>query len=665
MNDLTVLEKLRAASFRENEEDKITIEGAIFLTYSIDCKTILSGLISMFAEEENSEERNRNIIECWQQLLRYGMGNKNHTSEEATKELQEHVAFVCNDGYDKSVFSPIYWYTRDMTYYYKWTEDEGKYSFHPKLYVVKYRKNDELYFRFMIGSMNFVNSKNKEFMVTMDIPAYEEQLRDEKEYVHCQVLKELMNLDENYSSKNIKNGQRLGRVVKNLGLDTYYFNREDMERIIVFPQEKEDILTPFFNEGSMSKSQQKIILSPFLSKEMLVKLHPDTRLYTMESELRKLGYVPVSNEEASDDRTKRFYVYSVNEEEKAFTHIKMYVLEDSVYVGSANFTRSALGERAVQLEVDETEKQGKQKKIRKQFGRNKEILMRLDAEAGFLAELESYLEDNYKVNLFQYEAVEAEEKGINDKFREWIEAMTCCLQQQIESSVEGISYKSRVVVKEGKEEIWKDIMAQFQKDLSIHEEKTFDVKIAPFCYPAGMQSLMEGNSWEWKFKNRLKLDDSFIFFLYMDGVLLTQLNYHLDTEMEGIIAKEEVMELTNNIMVCYLEQLLENKKTTASTITKNPDDIESGSIGKDTIGYIRRSLPTLETILKRGLDKKELSLENIELQVQNLKQLEALLSKEKEFTEEEKKFLGIDGTSKKIIENMLQQGAALLEELQR
>ena len=98
---------------------------------------------------------------------------------------------------------------------------------------------------------------------------------------------------------------------------------------------------------------------------------------------------------------------------------------------------------------------------------------------------------------------------------------------------------------------------------------------------------------------------------------------------------------------------------------KNPDDIESGSIGKDTIGYIRRSLPTLETILKRGLDKKELSLENIELQVQNLKQLEALLSKEKEFTEEEKKFLGIDGTSKKIIENMLQQGAALLEELQR
>lgn len=663
MNNLTVLEKLRAGSFREKEEDKITIEGAVFLTYSIDCKTILSGLISMFAEEENSEERN--IIECWQRLLRYGMGNKNHTSEEAAIELQEHVAFVCNEGYDKSVFSPIYWYTRDMTYYYKWTEAEGKYSFHPKLYVVKYRKNDELYFRFMIGSMNFVNSKNKEFMVTMDIPAYEEKPQDEKEYVHGHVLKELMNLDENYASKNIKNGQRLGRVVKNLGLDSCYFNREDMERIIVFPQEKEDILIPFFKEGNMSKGQQKMILSPFLSKEMLDKLHPDTRLYTMESELKKLGYVPVSAEETSDDKTRRFYVYSVNEGEKAFTHIKMYVLEDSVYVGSANFTQSALGERSIPLEVDETEKQGKQKKIRKRFGRNKEILMRLDAEPGFIAELESYLEDNYKVNLFRHEKGEAEEKGIHDKFREWIEAMTCYLQQQKERSGEGISYKSRVTVKEDKKEIWQDKITQFQKDLSIQEKKTVDVKIAPFCSPARIQSLMEGNSWEWQFLNRLKLDDSFLFFLYVDGELLVQFNYHLDTEKEGNIAKEEVMELTNNMMVCYLEQLLENKKTTSSTITKNPDDIESGSIGKDTIGYIRRSLPTLETILKRGLDKKELSLENIEFQVQNLKQLEILLSNEKEFTEEEKKLLGIDGTSKKIIENMLQQGAALLEELQR
>ena len=133
MNNFTVLENLKLKSFREKDNDKVSIEGAIFLTYTIECKTILSALISMFVDDEKE-----GIIEKWKHLLDYGMGkDKKANLKEVFEELQERVGFVCNDGYDKSIASPIYNYTKELTYYFK-PNDEC--SFHPKLFIVKFIK---------------------------------------------------------------------------------------------------------------------------------------------------------------------------------------------------------------------------------------------------------------------------------------------------------------------------------------------------------------------------------------------------------------------------------------------------------------------------------------------------------------------------------------------
>ena len=77
MNNLTILEKLRPRSFRTKEDDKIEILGAVFLTYSIDCKTILSGLISMFTDESTEAD----ISDC-PKSSGLSQNNKGERSEE-------------------------------------------------------------------------------------------------------------------------------------------------------------------------------------------------------------------------------------------------------------------------------------------------------------------------------------------------------------------------------------------------------------------------------------------------------------------------------------------------------------------------------------------------------------------------------------------------------
>ena len=56
-------------------------------------------------------------------------------------------------------------------------------------------------------------------------------------------------------------------------------------------------------------------------------------------------------------------------------------------------------------------------------------------------------------------------------------------------------------------------------------------------------------------------------------------------------------------------------------------------------------------------------MESVQQQVERLNQMKSLIEKEELLLEDEKKRLGIDGTNKKIIENLLVQGNALLEEL--
>lgn len=628
MNELNVIDKLKPGSFREKEEDEIVIEAAVFLTYSIDCKSILSALIAMLVEDSGEED----IVACWKKCLHNGMSGK-ASQMEAFREIQEHVAFVCNDGYDKSMSTPVYLYTREFTYYYRW--DAEKHSFHPKLYIVRYRKNGELFFRFMVGSMNLVHSKNKEFIVTMDARAYEEE-PENGSFVPCAIVNQLLGLDAKYCSANIRNNkERLAVVVKNLGLDICWMEKSVVNRLLAFPMQ--DINAPL--------PAADIVISPFLSKSLVNRLGKNVRLYTMESELRKIGYVAKEEGTAIAAGEREFYIYSVPEGEKAFNHIKMYVNETHVYAGSANFTGSALGIR---------EKQGKQS-VSYDIGKNKEILLRLDFDkkSTFRNNLEAYLKDAYVKRVFVYHKEAEKEADPADEFRALAEEIASCLQMKLEKADAGWNCELQLV--NAKADAVREWERRADKLL-----KGSRIKLAPFRCKTEAKTL---DSLSWTIANRMKLDDAFVLGLYSADKLKYSFTYHIDlvdeTETKQKNGLNDVMQLT----LLRLETLLDGKAVNSSTITKEMEEIEKSLIRKDIIGYVRRSIPTLEILLKNNLQKDRLQQDVIEQQMKRLALIQDVLMGSDKLTDEEKKSIGIDSMNKKVVDNMLEQGKALMKEL--
>lgn len=649
MNEVNILDKLKPSSLG-NKDDKIKIEAAVFLTYSIDCKSILGALISMLAEtagekEETSDqdsEKQKDIVECWKMCLHRGISGEEKTSAiEALKDLQSKVAFVCNDGYDKSISSPIYMYTRELTYYYRW--DEVKHSFHPKLYIVRYKKNDDLYFRFLVGSMNLVNSKNKEFLVTLDIRAYKTKPEDGKEYEYCTVINDLLGLDSNYCSKSIKNNKaRLGTVIKNLGLDQCWFEKNDINRFVTFP--KKDFGGPLQNA--------QIVISPFLSKSMMDRLG-DAKLYTMESELRKLGYVATDKGNVAG---KEFFVYSVKEGEKAFNHIKMYINDKNVYAGSANFTGSALG----------ISKETQNQKDIYSIGKNKEVLVRFDVGESFRTTLDEYLKNNYIKKRFVFQEGHKEKQEPFDQFRELAEAIAGCLEQEVKIGDNARRFwHCKLNIVNAKNKVGNAIKPKEAiENWEAWAKQIIDngkIMIAPFRCKDDVKEL---NSLSWEIANRMKLDDAFIIYLFADNKPKYSFIYHIDMKDEEETKENNGLNDAMQLTLLRIEALLENKQTNSNTITKDMEEIEKGTLRKDTIGYVRSSLPSLESLLQRNLKStgKGIDVETIRQRVKRLEAMEVILQN-KSLTEEEKKVLGIDGSNIRIINNMMMQGNLLLNEL--
>lgn len=588
MNNFTVLENLKLKSFRENDDDEVSIEGAIFLTYTIECKTILSALISMFVDDEKE-----GIIEKWKHLLDYGMGkDKKANLKKVFEELQKRVGFVCNDGYDKSIASPIYNYTKELTYYFK---PNDEFSFHPKLFIVKFKRNNDVYFRFMIGSMNLVNSKNKELISIFDLQAYEDNTGDR---VNCSVLNELLNLSDEYSSPNIQEGNitKLCEVIKNLKLDKLFFDKADLSRIVAFPTEN--------NELKDELKNAERIVSPFLTKKKLDDIG-DNVLYTMESELKKHGYV----RDGGTTEGKKVYVYKVNEGEKAFTHIKAYITEKEMYIGSLNFTERA-------------------------FEKNKELLLRVDRDEEFV----KYLESHYELHTFYYSKDYESTPEINDKLRDIARKLSSCLTQTI-SQIDGKWICQLSVTK-------KD---ELEKCLKGCSEENIEIKIAPFRCKKMEQPLQ--NQLQWEINNKAKHDDNFIFIFYVDGKRKAQFNYHIQTQIDGYDSAIE-------IELCHLSEQLLNKHVSSKTITKESEQIEGGIIRKDTVKMVRKSLPTLEYLLEKKQDC--LNVEEISNQIERIRYIKTTM--DKKLTEEEQKYIGFGGSNKKVIENLLEQGELLLAE---
>lgn len=623
MQNVTILENLKLQSFKENENDEIKIEGAIFLTYSIESKTILSALISMFTEDADSsgETDPKAIIHRWEKLIQKGMGfNSPKGNADVYADMQEHIAFICNDGNDKSIDSPIYDYTKGFTYYFKL--DKG--SFHPKFFLIKYRRNDNLYFRFMIGSMNFVNSKNKEMIAILDEQAYEGD--DNGKRGKCNILSELLNLENMNSSTNILNMRqsKLYAVIENIGLDKVYFDSESLSRILTFPSK--DITL----KENLKKAQ--IVVSPFLTKSYVDKVGENCALYTMESELKKHGY-NVAEEDTKN--AKKFYVYRAKEGEKAFSHIKLYVTDDAIYLGSLNFTQSA-------------------------FEDNKELLIKLEKSEAFVQDLKSYLNnaENYEQKYFIYDCKRKENPSAKEKFKEMMQAL---------SKVMCLSFdKGKCILRINENFAVNSYLKEIKESKEIENAQNIEITIAPFSCPnkekcLNSEELKSGKEFIWEINNRVKRDNYFTFTMYEDKRKIAQVYYHIKIKELDLKEERADEKIVLNMMLYRLSELLANKGTTSKTITKENEQIERGNASKTTGAYLRKMWPTLESILQKNMEKERIDVLDMENRVCNIQQIKELLNCD--MSEEEKQYLGFGQSNKKMLENLLRQGELLLQEL--
>lgn len=630
MDNITILKNIKLESFGK-KGDEIEIEGALFLTYSIESRTILSSLISMFTEEtKNSNETDnkivyKSIIDRWKELIKNGMGHAKETETDnitVYKYLQEHIGFVCNDGNDKSVSSPVYDYSKGLVYYF--SPDKG--SFHPKVFVIRFRRNGKLYFRFMIGSMNFVNSKNKEMITVIDAEAYENiDVHNADNKVQCNILSELLNLDKDFNSGNIlnMNNGNLKNVIKNLGLHEVYFDKAHLPQIITFPNELKEL------KNDLKESE--IIVSPFLSKSFVGNINSNVSLYTMESELKKLGYIEVENKEVTkEEDVKKFFVYCVKEGEKAFSHIKLYLKNNKIYLGSLNYTESA-------------------------FEYNKEILTGFTGEDTFIQEIKDYLKENYKEKTFVCKNNDKENTGTNNK-------------EKFKNVVQGLVKKMHMYFEEDNKKIITKIdevdLKEILKEIPRDKFSNIQIKIAPFSFSNLEKVLMEnyeikGNELEWIINNRVYVDNYFTFFVYLDNIRMVQVHYHLKIDEENEEFKATETEFTENMMLYRLSNILEC--ITPKTINKENFQIENGNIKRNSTAYLRKLWPTLENILQKNMNNDKIDVMDMKNRYSNIILIKKLL--DSDLTEEEKKYVGFGYSNKKMIDNLINQGKLLMEEL--
>lgn len=663
MNDEYVLSRLK---MKEDER----VEGAIFLTYSINCKEVIAALLKMFTaddEENNDKEGNngkrewlREFVKKWQNLLCNGMnkddkdkdGNKSSDIEKY-QELCENVAFVCNDGNDSSVNSPIYIYTAPMMYYYK----KENMSFHPKLFVLKYTKEVEenkrnTYFRIMIGSMNFVNSRNKEFMIAEDVQAYSEgEIPDEGD--RCdeeESLKYYLERLLDYDCITSGNGRNsLKKVVDNL-FDGLYFKKDTLPEILVFPDKGDDF------KKKLKEGGQKI-MSPFLT-ESLLKEYGNCEIYTMEDELEKNGFEPASDD---DKDAYTFWVYSTeqennnkdNETEKKFNHIKMYVLKDEIYAGSANFTENA-------------------------FNKNKEILvkMKLDDEKRKELENEVFLQEKGKKGYFfekvkyklNTDKMHKEKDKLKNDLRNFAVRISNRMVQEMKLGSDNHNHclSCEWENEEGKNKTEQELEA-FSREKEI---KKLEVSIAPAFDKENRKSIKE-SVFSWDIGNRIEYNNNFIF--SFNGKYKDKKTDKISDKFKLTIKPKETTDngndnINSTIELAILQGILDRRSIARDMLE---GDIKEKGLDKKGVFNISgciQNLPSLEGMLDTYLATGKW-LENKEIFFSSVSSIKCLMSEVKSnsgtLTENEKKQLGIDKYNVKLLDRILEQWENLKREFEK
>lgn len=663
-NNIYLLEKLQP-------EPGYETAGAIFLTYTIEKITVVKALLYLMNLVKNVDRYDpvRKRINTLLDFYRRG------------KLDADTICFVCNNGYEKydeSQMSDLYGFAHEFMAYYC---PEGEYSFHPKLYIIKYvnqKDKNDVCFRIMIGSMNFVNSSNKEFMAVYDLKAYTDQkegyikLRGNNQQAN--ILEALLNIQDDGKHSNNIDSRHLSKVIGNLGLDQYWFDPEDVPDIFVFPNTDKGLKKKLKNAS--------MVFSPFLTAKNLTNPeNPDQEIYTMEHELNRLGYDAVSE---NCSGAKGFFVYEVESQDtldkKMSSHFKAYVCDDGIYIGSLNYTDRA-------------------------FYKNKEIIVRLPYDP----DLVEQLKQDYKPKFFvrksenqgdsdeasdlENEGAEDEpeskltDKTIADTFRAIAQEICKMYQFGVDKDNKGwcaylIKNTNDAQADEKISGMWKDLQELQKKKIANEGQQalstTYQLSVSPIAYerkkkvliPNQAQMLSEclPDKLCWSGLNRGKICQQFLITFEMkeeDAEYKTQssvcmhFQWQEDPDAERDIRSEFEKTHTefSKFMLPGWFAHTEKNETGTSGRQGNNDSREYRSVSQ----YIKYNLPTVEQMICEALENSKPLNEIIQKYSNLIQVIHTIWDEYKNGTmsEEEQRDLAIG--DKTLVENWMGQ----IESLQK
>lgn len=689
--DIYLLDKLRPPKGYETT-------GALLCTYSIDAKALLSALLYMrdIAAKGMDSGTSLSIAERLKILFDKGI--------EDMEWMEEHIVFVCNNGYDKSSASTMYQYTRRFTAYYTIPLGESDHSFHPKMYLVKFEKKDntaegaDTLFRLIIGSMNLVNSHNKEFAACMELEAYREQdvpETDRDKYVKLKGTKaDISDAIDRLLGYKRENGRsdspyidnrNIGKVIENLAVDSYYFKKDELPEITAFGE-----AFPGTEFKDMLKGADHIF-SPFLSDRFLRECPKKTNIYTMENELTKLGYERCAEKQIveDDDKTdsRQFYVYEIEENQvnrkPSSSHFKAYLSDKDqwVYVGSLNFSNRAFGknrELVVKLQ-DITEQRYDYIKTvfqedyrlytyrkRPKVTESEEYALDIESEFRKLALQigQMYVakfsqSDNYTLTVCRTGIVTTQEKDNVGKLITSINEGLTALEK----------YIARRKIPEGRESVGDESGA----------DDHISIKICPVDYPERNRNLLKTIFVEkisWSGLNRRKAGQQFILTLEYKNKEYAHANIHIcwcarsndNNEGESGEAQSQydyLSDVQRTLIYEKIAGLLSNRNYKDASIDKaeNESDDSGSRLGvKEYERYIRNCIPTLEELIQRCINEKK-SLDSVitgyENRVKSIYEMYALRNRGMS-QEEQAEIACMD---KKLVENMMVQFECLKGEI--
>lgn len=663
-NNIYLLEKLQP-------EPGYETAGAIFLTYTIEKITVVKALLYLMNLVKNVDRYDpvRKRINTLLDFYRSG------------KLDADTICFVCNNGYEKydeSQMSDLYGFAHEFMAYYC---PEGEYSFHPKLYIIKYvnqKDKNDVCFRIMIGSMNFVNSSNKEFMAVYDLKAYTDQkegyIKLSGNNQQANILEALLNIQDDGKHSNNIDSRHLSKVIGNLGLDQYWFDPEDVPDIFVFPNTDKGLKKKLKNAS--------MVFSPFLTAKNLTNPeNPDQEIYTMEHELNRLGYDAVSENRSG---AKGFFVYEVESQDtldkKMSSHFKAYVCDDGIYIGSLNYTDRA-------------------------FYKNKEIIVRLPYDP----DLVEQLKQDYKPKFFvrksenqgdsdeasdlENEGAEDEpefdptDKTIADTFRAIAQEICKMYQFGVDKDNKGwcaylIKNTNDAQADEKISGMWKDLQELQKKKIANEGQQalstTYQLSVSPIAYerkkkvliPNQAQMLSEclPDKLCWSGLNRGKICQQFLITFEMkeeDAEYKTQssvcmhFQWQEDPDAERDIRSEFEKTHTefSKFMLPGWFAHTEKNETGMSGRQGNNDSREYRSASQ----YIKYNLPTVEQMICEALENSKPLNEIIQKYSNLIQVIHTIWDEYKNGTmsEEEQRDLAIG--DKTLVENWMGQ----IESLQK